>query len=302
MFPKAFFRGCLLMLLSQTLNTPAVAQMPIGSIVAASPLIEAKSLRPKANWKQTEPFQGTLLLCGGGVIPLAIRDEFYQLGNGAEGSLVLIPTASPRSDGGEYTMWIDYWSGFRWKNVKVVHAANREDAFDLSLFSQLRTASAVWLSGGEQQRLSDRYAGTPIETELHALLARGGIVGGTSAGAAIASSNMIAGGRVDPLFSTGLQFLPKMIIDQHFTQRKRHGRLLKAIEAHPGLCGLGIDESTGLFVSKNVSRVVGDGSVYLLNPTTLRNKLEYSDDVFRKLSAGDSLDTAELLPIADTLD
>ena len=265
----AFMRACSLMFLGFVLKESATAQAPVGSNLTV---------------QQPEMFRGTLLLCGGGTIPLSIREEFYKIGKGNEGTLVLIPTASPRSDGGDYSMWIDYWSGFRWKSVEVIHVADRQAASDLSLVETLRKATAVWVSGGEQQRLSDRYAGTPVEKELHALLERGGIVGGTSAGAAIASSNMIASGAIEPQFATGFQFLPDLIIDQHFTQKNRQGRLLKAIEAYPNRIGLGIDESTGVFLNKEEYHVVGDGGVFLLKGN------------YRRLQAGDILKTSELRP------
>ena len=266
-------------------------QMPIGSAVTrVLPNANAKGMVPELRANRSRPFPGTLLLCGGGIIPLSIREEFYKLGLGEEGSLVLIPTASPRSDSGDYTMWIDYWSPFRWKSIEVVHAQTREGALNPALVAKMRGATAVWFSGGEQQRLSDRYVGTPIETELHGLLARGGIVGGTSAGAAIASSTMIASSRLiesgveEPRFADGMQFLPGAIIDQHFSQRKRHGRLTKAIEAFPNRIGLGIDESTGLIVTEEQSRVVGDGAVFVLN----------AGQEYQRLQAGDSLKNGKL--------
>jgi len=278
----AFLRTCSLMLLGFILKDVATAQVPVQPILTV---------------QQPEMFRGTLLLCGGGVIPLPIREEFYKLGKGTEGTLVLIPTASPRSDAGDFSMWIDFWSSFRWKSVDVIHVADRQGAFDSSLVETIRKATAVWLSGGEQQRLSERYVGTPVEKELHALLERGGIVGGTSAGAAIASSNMIASGAIEPQFAAGFQFLPSLIIDQHFTQKNRHGRLLKALEAYPNRIGLGIDESTGVFVNKDESRVVGDGGVFLLKKDSIQKGPSVKDiqgNGYQRLQAGDILKTSEL--------
>ncbi len=278
----ACLRTCSLMLLGFILKEVATAQVPVQPILTV---------------QKPENFRGTLLLCGGGVIPHPIREEFYKLGKGTEGTLVLIPTASPRSDSGDFSMWIDYWSSFRWKYVYVIHVPDRQGSSDLSLVETLRKASAVWVSGGEQQRLSDRYAGTPIEKELHALLERGGIVGGTSAGAAIASSDMIASGAIEPQFAAGFQFLPSLIIDQHFTQKNRHGRLLKAIEAYPNRTGLGIDESTGVFVNKDESRVVGDGGVFLLKKAPIQKGPSIKDiqgNGYQRLQAGDIRKTSEL--------
>ena len=281
---------CSLMLQGSVFAQNTTAQMPIGAVVT-NVFPSSRILGPELSTNHSKHVQGTLLLCGGGNIPLSIRQEFHTLGKGEEGSLVLIPTASPRSDSGDYSMWIDYWSVFRWKSIQVVHASNREGALDPSLVDKMRGASAVWVSGGEQQRLSDRFVGTPVERELHALLARGGIVGGTSAGAAIASSTMIASSKLiesgveEPRFATGMQFLPGAIIDQHFSQRKRHGRLTKAIESFPNRVGLGIDESTGLFVTAEQSRVVGDGAVFVLN----------AGQGYQRLQAGDLLNDKKLI-------
>ena len=289
----AFLRTCSLMFLSSIFDDKATAQLPIDASVSKV-VPDSKLHEDVSTLRQRERFLGTLLLCGGGTIPLAIREEFYVQGKGAEGTLVLIPTASARSDGGDFSTWIDYWSGFRWKNVEVLHVADRDGAFDKSLVEMMRKATAVWLSGGDQQRLSDRFVGTPIERELHELLARGGIVGGTSAGAAIASSTMIARGMIEPQFADGLQFLPRTIIDQHFTQKNRHSRLIKAIETYPNRIGIGIDESTGVFVGQHESRVVGDGSVYLFTADSSHSQRSEKNVGHRRLQAGEKLDTKEL--------
>ena len=282
-----------LLVVSAAFQSFSYSQMPIGPLVANASS-DMKSIRPALSVKQSAKPSGTLLLCGGGTIPLSIRQEFFRLGQGTEGNLVLIPTASPRSDAGDYSMWIDYWSNFGWKHVEVVHAADHDGAFEPSMAEKLHNATAVWLSGGEQKRLSDRYVDTPVEKELHAVLARGGIVGGTSAGAAIASSTMIADGIVEPQFASGLHFLPGTIIDQHFSQRKRQGRLLKAIEAHPNRIGIGIDESTGLFVDKNESRIVGDGGVFLLNAGASDKNSQATSEGYLRLKAGEVLKTQML--------
>ena len=92
---------------------------------------------------------------------------------------------------------------------------------------------------------------------------RGGVVGGTSAGSAIASRVMISGGQKEPRLANGLDLLPNSIIDQHFSQRLRFERLASAVGSHPERVGIGIDESTGLLVGKKRAHVVGDGAVYV---------------------------------------
>ena len=113
---------------------------------------------------------------------------------------------------------------------------------------------------------------TQVETELHALLARGGVIGGTSAGAAIMSRDMIARGKQTPEMGTGFGFLPYAIIDQHFLARNRQARSLKAVKEHPGRFGLGIDEGTALEVTGRRMRVLGKSTVTItLGPSAFRD-------------------------------
>lgn len=270
---------------------------------SSSPSLPAKAFSsPTANHSASQGFRGTLLICGGGAIARRIREEFHEAGKGPEGSLVLIPTASPRSDSGDFEPWLDYWASFQWKGVSVVHANDREHANDPSLAQSIRNATAVWISGGDQSRLSERYVGTAVEHELHSLLVRGGIIGGTSAGAAIASSLMISGGLAEPQFRDGFRFVPGAIIDQHFSEKRRYERLVKAVQSHPQHIGLGLDESTGLFITHEDTRVVGDGSVYLLNPkpdprTLIEPSQPNPTDIqstFTKLRDGDRISSKDL--------
>lgn len=207
---------------------------------------------------------GTLLLCGGGTIPKTVRERFFEAGKGANGTLMVIPTASEQSDRGDFARFVDYWAEFHWQKLDILHVSSREASFRDELpIRQLELASAVWIAGGDQSRLAERYAGTPIESGLKALIRRGGIVGGTSAGAAIASDAMISGGYTEPMMSRGFSMLTNAIVDQHFSQKGRSMRLRTAICQVPERTGIGIDESTGLFISPLKSRVVGEGSVFV---------------------------------------
>ncbi len=206
---------------------------------------------------------GCMLLCGGSLLPQTILDAFHERGGGVQGQLVIIPTASPRSDLGDFTFWKSMWNGHKWNSIRVVHALDKEAASNEPLLDSIRSASAVWIAGGDQQRLVDRYLGTPVHTELQNVLNRGGIIGGTSAGAAIASRTMIAGGVTLPTLTEGWSLLPGMIIDQHFSQRGRFERLAHAVERFPDRVGIGIDEATGILLSREGMQVFGSGSVYL---------------------------------------
>jgi|GEM_PF-301029 cyanophycinase len=208
--------------------------------------------------------QGALLLCGGGDLPSSILDFFHQRGEADSGRLVLIPSASVTSDSGDYSRWRSFWSRYPWAQVEVVHAKSRDEAEDLRFAESLRRATAVWISGGDQTRLADRYLGTMVEEEIKNLLRRGGIVGGTSAGSAIATRVMISGGRDTAQLRDGLGLLRHAIVDQHFSQRSRMRRLATAIERHPDRLGIGIDEGTGLLIEPRGAKVMGMGTVHLV--------------------------------------
>jgi cyanophycinase len=213
--------------------------------------------------------RGALLLCGGGPLPDSLLHDFFELGRAEEGCLVIIPSASGRADAGDFSRAVALWSGFKWGRVEVVHAADRKQAErDPNLLEPLKRATAVWISGGDQRRLAERYLGTPVEQEILSVVSRGGVVGGTSAGSAIASRVMITGGNTTPSIGDGLDLLPGSIIDQHFSQRRRFGRLATAVKQFPDRVGIGIDECTGLLVAHDQARVVGEGAVYVYNRST----------------------------------
>lgn len=231
---------------------------------------QSESLSPQSAHAETSisthaaSDHGCMLLCGGSLLPQTILEAFHERGGGVQGQLVIIPTASPRSDLGDFTIWKSMWNGQKWNSICVVHALDKEAASNESLLDSIRSASAVWIAGGDQQRLVDRYLGTPVHTELQNVLNRGGIIGGTSADAAIASRTMIAGGVTLPTLTEGWGLLPGTIIDQHFSQRGRFERLAHAVERFPDRVGIGIDEATGILLNREGMEVLGSGSVYLV--------------------------------------
>lgn len=208
--------------------------------------------------------KGTLLLCGGGKLPDSILDTFCEKGNASRGRLVLIPTASPRSDEGDYSPWLDLWVKKGWKDVKVVHAHDRKTAMQDGFGVELQEAQAVWIGGGDQSRLSQRYCGTEFLQRLLDWFHRGGVLGGTSAGAAVMSARMITGGVDDPEFGEGFGVLPTVIIDQHFAQKNRIGRLTKAVMQSKDVIGVGIDECTGLLIEGTTTKIIGAGSIHVV--------------------------------------
>jgi cyanophycinase len=203
---------------------------------------------------------------GGGTFPRAVAERFHALAGGADGHLVIIPTAS----GGAESTSQAAWARRGFASIAVLHTTARDVADDETFVAPLARATAVWIEGGEQSRLERAYGGTRVETALHALLARGGVIGGTSAGAAIMSRIMIRGGKTRPRMGTGFGLLPGAIVDQHFVARARQPRLERALARHRGVVGYGIDEGTAMVVTGGAFTVVGDSTVTVSTATARR--------------------------------
>jgi cyanophycinase len=204
--------------------------------------------------------EGTLVICGGGRLPEEVIGRFVEAAGGPKANLVLVPTASSFADRADPERYLAPWRE-RVASVTLLHTRSRETADQDDFVTPLRQATAVWFYGGSQSRLAASYVDTKFERELHALLKRGGTIGGTSAGAAIMSRLMIARGRQEPEFGIGFDLLPDAVIDQHFLRRGRQPRLLAALEKNPDHFGVGIDEGTALVVEGSSMRVVGESVV-----------------------------------------
>ncbi len=204
---------------------------------------------------------GSLVIAGGGQLPDAVYARFLELAGGEAARLVLIPTASATADTADAEQLLAPWKDRKPASVVVLHTRSRQTADDPKFVAPLREATGVWFGGGQQSRIADAYVGTAVERELHALLRRGGVLGGTSAGAAVMSRCMIAGGNPEAKVAQGFDFLPGAVIDQHFLKRERKPRLVGMLAKHPGLVGIGIDEGTALVVRGRRLQVLGESTV-----------------------------------------
>ncbi len=137
-------------------------------------------------------------------------------------------------------------------------------ADDPAFCAPLRSATGVWFGGGYQSLLADRYVDTLVQKCLHEVLARNGVVGGVSAGAALLSRVMIRDGDTIPVEARGLDLISDAIVDQHFLARNRLWRLEQMIDAHPDMIGLGVDEATALAIQLRDWRVRVVGESYVL--------------------------------------
>jgi cyanophycinase len=202
------------------------------------------------------PRDGALVLVGGGSLPETVRQRFLELAGGKEARLVIIPSASAQPDAAQRSY--DFWKTVKAKWVRVLHTTCRCDADEPGFANVLREATGVWISGGDQSRLTSIYGGTAVERELVNVLRRGGVVGGTSAGASVVTDVMLAGtGKT----GKGFGLLGHVIVDQHFSNRHRLPRLLGLLRGHPGLAGIGIDEETVLIIRGGLVTVLGNATV-----------------------------------------
>jgi cyanophycinase len=208
---------------------------------------------------------GSLVICGGGSLPEAVLERFVELAGGDHGRLVVIPTASSKVGASDQAEMVNRWAELGIGNVSILHARDRTEADSSTFTEPIDQATAVWFGGGQQSRLADRYVGTATEQAVLELFRRGGVVGGTSAGAAIQSRVMIQSGNPIPVISTGIDLLDGAIVDQHFLKRNRFNRLLHAVRSHPDRTGVGIAESTAVIHQRGECAVLGDSFVAVIS-------------------------------------
>lgn len=212
---------------------------------------------------------GSLMIVGGGAVTPEIRRQFVELAGGPLARIIVIPGNDPPA--GCETQCLSSWQTCGALSVIVLNAHDRAMANDPAFCTPLREATGVWFGGGYQALLAERYVDTAVQEELHKLLARKGVVGGCSAGAALLSRVMIREGDTTPIEARGLDLLSDAIVDQHFLKRNRLWRLEQMVEAHPGLVGIGVDEATALVVHlcSWELKVVGESYVVACLPSSL---------------------------------
>ena len=183
-----------------------------------------------------------------------LRDVARLAGNSA-GRIVVLSTASSLGD--EIThAYLQLFSSLGVGHVVGIRPESREESADPAITAAVDDATAVFMTGGNQTKLANLVIGTPLGAAIRAAHLRGALVAGTSAGASICSSYMVSfgSGGATPKFrvgqvSQGLGLLDGAIVDQHFTQRNRFGRLLALVAANPGQLGVGIDEDTAAVIA-----------------------------------------------------
>lgn len=207
-----------------------------------------------------------------------ILDRFIDVCGGRSARVAIIPTASELEDTGR-----NYEKLFRKigiKHAKVLNILTREDCHQAEFTDYIEKSDGVFMTGGNQLRLSTTLGGTPVAQSIRRSNARGLHVAGTSAGAAFMPEHMIAGGAEGSTpspdmvtLAPGLGLTNNFVIDQHFRQRDRLGRLLTALAYNPFAVGIGLDEDTAAFIRPGDDlEVVGSGGITIIDPS----KLSYS--------------------------
>lgn len=233
---------------------------------------------------------GTLMIAGGGELPERVQRQFVEMAGGSAARLVVI--TGVYVDDSYVESYFEEWQSCGPASVHILNASSRAEADNDEFTKPLESATGVWFGGGQQTWLTSCYSGTATERKVREVLSRNGIVGGTSAGAAVMSDVMITGGRKKPSVGKGFGFLPGVVIDQHFIKRNRFSRLRHVVEANPKLVGIGIDESTALIVSLDSRRVrvVGDSYIVVCLPEKIGQQHRVDVDFY---NPGDEFQLAE---------
>lgn len=234
---------------------------------------EAITTAPPLHAAPVKP-RGTLVIIGGrenkaGHRP--ILEEVAKRANG--GALVVATMASEEPD----EQWVEYrkvFSELGVKRIEHLDVRRREELLVEPRLELIEKAKVVFFAGGDQLKITSRFGGTPLCDRVRELYQRGGTIAGTSSGASAMSETMMVSGAgsessegTDSLrMAPGLGFIPSVIIDQHFAERGRMGRLLAAVAQNPRLIGLGIDEDTAVrFDGDRDITVLGSGAVYVVD-------------------------------------
>ena len=251
----------------------------------------------------------TLLVIGGAEDRIGrsvVLKRFVKLAGGRSSRIVVIPTASAYP-GEVAEAYADVFTRLRGGDVTVVDPPTRRDAGDVDMVSALDSATGVFLTGGSQVKLAQNIVGTPVGTAVTRAYERGAVVAGTSAGASVMSRFMISLGEEgltprqrSSQISAGLGLVEDVIIDQHFDQRGRYGRLMAMVAASPNLLGMGVDENTAAEIRDGRRlTVLGAGAIFVVNA---RNAITDAPDARRGAPLLVSGAVVHSLPTGSTFD
>ncbi|KAI1095335.1 hypothetical protein F5B19DRAFT_441082 [Rostrohypoxylon terebratum] len=280
------------------LQTGTLALLAQAALVSASPAIPAI---PRQDSPYVGPENGTLVIIGGNAQDDAIYQRIIDLAGGPDAPIITIPTADGAPTYDDDAASAGTFRRLGATNVTVLHTYDPAVADTEEFAAPLRTAKGVFFGGGRQWRLVDAYAGTLTEQLFHDVLARGGVVSGSSAGASIQGSFLARGDTATNQIlvgdhTVGFGFLKNAAIDQHVLVRGRQFDMFDILKVQPELLGIAIDENTALIVSKNDAEVyrgtyviIYDGGFWSREGSELKH-LPDSSSIFYFLKDGDKYD------------
>ena len=235
--------------------------------------------------------KGTLVIIGGHEDHEGERVILKEIASHiSDGKLVLATVASHEPDG-YLERYQASFAGLGVDHVTELYVRDRREAMQDEKLRELDKVNAVFFSGGDQLRITSQIGDTPIIRRVMELYEKGGLIAGTSAGASAMSETMLAKGKGDSSYrlgdlhmAPGLGLVPNVIIDQHFAERGRIGRLIGAVAQNPRMLGIGIDEDTAIVVHGEKFRVIGSGAVYIVDASGVTRSTVAEGDIDEPLS------------------
>jgi len=261
----------------------------------------------------TQREAGPLIVIGGHEDKEGDRAILRAFAKAAGGGKVVVATIATQKPDAYLEAYREAFRGLPIGELAHLHLDDRADAHDPRKLAALDDATGVFFTGGDQLRISSQIGDTPAEERIRDIWERGGVLAGTSAGASVMSDTMLVRGPSgssyhlgDLRMAPGLGLLRDVVIDQHFAERGRIGRLLGAVAHSPRVLGVGIDEDTAIMVRGDDFEVLGSGAVYVLDGAGVTRSniaegraeqtLSLYDMRVHVLSAGDGFDLASRRP------
>lgn len=258
---------------------------------------------------------GPLLIIGGHEDKEGDRVILRAVAEHVRGRKLVLATVASRAPEGYFPTYQQAFADLGVTDLVELYVHERGDTLHGETDEILKDAAGIFFTGGDQLRISSQIAGTPVEDFVRDLHARGGLIAGTSAGASAMSETMLvkapsgASYRIGDLhMAPGLGLLSGMIIDQHFAERGRIGRLLGAVAHNPRELGVGIDEDTAILVTGKMFRVLGTGAVTVVDGLQVTHSniaearpertLSMHDVTLHVLATGDAFDLDKRRPVS----
>jgi cyanophycinase len=257
--------------------------------------------------------KGPLIIIGGGEDKQGERVILREVARHLNGGKLVLATVASHQPEGYFEVYQKAFADLGIEDLVELYVNDRAETLEPEKLCLFDGAAGVFFSGGDQLRISSQIGDTPIEQRVREIHERGGVIAGTSAGASMMSETMLVKGTSgeshkigDLHMAPGLGLIRDVIIDQHFAERGRFGRLFGAVAHNPRELGIGIDEDTALVLQDSRFEVIGSGCVYVVDGAGVTHSniaearpersLSMYDIRLHVLSAGDSFDLAKRRP------